>query len=108
MKIISIVGITIVALTAVTIVAQAHKPATSGKSVPVVDGKGNLRVPANYQTSYEYLGSWAIAAEQGQGSKELHNVYASPGTIETYRKNGKFSDGAVLVKEVFEPATKQM
>src|SRR3954447_23467620 len=108
MKIISIVGISIVALTAVGIVAQGHKPVTSGKSVPVVDAKGNLRVPANYQTSYESLGSWAIAADQGQGSKELHNVYASPGTIEAYRKNGKFSDGTVLVKEVYEAATAPM
>jgi hypothetical protein len=108
MKIIRIVGISIVALTAVAIVAQSHKPITSGKSVPVVDAKGNLRVPANYQTSYEYLGSWAIAADQGQGSKELHNVYASPGTIEAYRKNGRYPDGSVLVKEVLETATKPM
>ena len=108
MKIINIVGISIIGLTAVAIVAQGHKPVTSGKSVPVVDAQGNLRVPANYQTSYESLGSWAIAADQGQGSKELHNVYASPGAIEAYRKNGRFSDGSVLVKEVFETATKPM
>src|SRR3954454_6387065 len=108
MKIIRIVGISIVALTAVAIVAQSHKPITSGKSAPVVDAQGNLRVPANYQTSYEYLGSWAIAADQGQGSKQLHNVYTSPGTIEAYRKNGRFPDGSVLVKEVFETATKPM
>jgi hypothetical protein len=29
-------------------------------------------------------------------------VYASPGTIDAYRKDGRFPDGAVLVKEVFD------
>ena len=32
---------------------------------------------------------------------DIHYAYASPGTAEYYRKNGKFPDGAVLVKEVF-------
>jgi hypothetical protein len=49
-----------------------------------------------------------VAADQGKGSKELHVVYASPGTIAAYRKHGRFPDGAVLVKEVFETATGQM
>jgi hypothetical protein len=35
-------------------------------------------------------------------------VYASPGTIAAYRKDGHFSDGAVLVKEVFKTTTKGM
>jgi hypothetical protein len=54
------------------------------------------------------LGSWAVAADQGQGSKELHVVYASPGTIAAYRRDGRFPNGAVLVKEVFQAATGQM
>jgi hypothetical protein len=49
-----------------------------------------------------------VAADQGKGSKELHDVYASPGTIAAYRRDGKFPDGAVLVKEVFEAATGEM
>src|SRR5262249_16252375 len=52
--------------------------------------------------------SWAVAADQGQGSKQLHVVYASPGTIAAYRTDGRFPDGAVLVKEVFKAATGQM
>jgi hypothetical protein len=32
-------------------------------------------------------------------------VYASPDTIAAYRRDGRFPDGAVLVKEVFEAAT---
>ena len=74
----------------------------------VVDGKGNMHVPENYRREYEYLGSWAVAADQGQGSKDLHLVYASPGTAEAYKAGGDFPDGTVLVKEVFQAATAPM
>ena len=40
----------------------------------VVDRTGNLRVPDGYRTTYQLLGSWAVAADHGQGSKELHVV----------------------------------
>jgi hypothetical protein len=78
------------------------------KAEAVVDAAGNLHVPNGYRTTYEFLGSWAIAADQGPGSKELHVVYASPGTITDYRTAGRFPDGAVLVKEVFEATTGQL
>ena len=83
--------------------------ATNGlRTEGVVDANGNLRVPADYRTAYQFLGSWAVAADQGQGSKEVHVVYASPGTIAAYRKDGHFPDGSVLVKEVFEATTAAM
>jgi Cytochrome P460 len=83
--------------------------ASNGSSTEaVVDGDGNLRVPRDYQTTYQSLGSWAVAADEGRGSKELHVVLASPGSVEAYRKNGRFPDGMVLVKEVFKTATKEM
>ena len=66
---------------------------------------GNLHVPEGYRTAYQLLGGWAVAADEGRGSKELHVVYASPGTITAYRNDGRFPDGAVLVKEVFQTAT---
>jgi len=78
------------------------------KRKAVADDAGNLHVPDTYRTTYELLGSWAVAADQGQGSKQLHVVYASPGTIAAYRKDGRFPDGAVLVKEVFQAATGEM
>jgi Cytochrome P460 len=83
--------------------------ATKGlQTETVADANGNLRVPANYRTAYQFLGSWAVAADQGQGSKEIHVVYTSPGTISAYRKDGRFPDGSVLVKEVFETTTGAM
>jgi Cytochrome P460 len=74
----------------------------------VVDASGNLRVPGDYRTAYEYLGNWAIAADQGPGAKQIHTVYASPGTTAAYRKSAGFADGSVLVKEVFSAATDAM
>jgi hypothetical protein len=81
--------------------------ATPG-STPPVDAKGNLHVPSNYRQIYEHLGSWAIAADSGSGSKQIHEVYASPGTIAAYRKTGEFPNGATLIKEVFATQTSPM
>ncbi|WP_298240344.1 cytochrome P460 family protein [uncultured Bradyrhizobium sp.] len=72
------------------------------------DREGHLHVPDDYRTTYQLLGSWAIAADEGKGSKEVHVVYASPGTIDAYRKTKRFPDGAVLIKEVFKSATAEM
>jgi len=82
--------------------------ADSSSAASVVDAGGNLRVPQDYRTTYQLLGSWAIAADEGRGSKEVHTVLASPGSIEAYRKDGNFPDGTVLVKEVFKTATKEL
>ena len=94
------------------VAAHGQMGATATSSGPnaeaVVDVTGNLHVPDAYRTTYQSLGSWAVAADQGKGSKELHVVYASPGTVAAYRKDRRFPDGAVLVKEVFETATGQM
>lgn len=73
-----------------------------------VDRFGKLHVPDNYRTTYQLLGTWAIAKDQGPGSAELHVVYASPGTVGAYRKNGNFPDGTILVKEVYRAATGAM
>ena len=86
--------------------ASARAALSSGKTA--VDSEGHLHVPDDYRTAYQLLGSWAIAADDGRGSKELHVVYASPGAIDAFQKDKRFPDGAVLVKEVFKTATKEM
>ena len=82
--------------------------AGAGASATVADtgvtATGDLRVPANYRETYQYLGTWAVAA----GSKEMHIVYASPGAAAGHRATGKFPGGATLVKEVFEATTGPM
>jgi hypothetical protein len=78
------------------------------KKESVVSADGALHVPAGYRTRYESLGSWSIAGDAGAGAKEMHVVYASPHAIEEFRTKGKFADGAVLVKEVWEAQTGAM
>jgi hypothetical protein len=99
------------AIVAIAAYGQIDAPASSkAPKAPVVavDAAGDLHVPDDYRTTYQFLGSWAVAADTGAGLKELHVVYASPGTITAYRKDGRFPDGAVLVKEVFQAATGKM
>lgn len=84
--------------------ATADEP-TAGA---VVDTNGNLRVPADYRTSYQFLGSWAVADGVGKSPTQLHVVYASTGTIAAYSKDKRFPDGSVLVKEVFQTETGKM
>ena len=33
----------------------------------IADADGALRVPADYRSMYEYLGTWAVAADKGEG-----------------------------------------
>lgn len=113
MKTIDVIAIGTAGISAmVAIAAHGQMDTTASSAAPiveaVVDAAGNLRVPDAYRSTYQSLGSWAVAADQAQGSKELHVVYASPGTIAAYRKDGRFSDGSVLVKEVFQAATASM
>jgi hypothetical protein len=100
----------LITMIAVAAYGQHNTPAPSNETRPdsIADANGNLHVPDVYLTTYESLGSWAVAGNQGQGAKEIHVVYASPGSIAAYRSEGHFPDGTVLVKEVYEAATSQM
>jgi hypothetical protein len=112
MKTIAVTGLALAGVAAMGALAAGQIGATASSNGPegdaVVDATGNLHVPHDYRTAYQLLGSWAVAGDRGQGSKELHVVYASPGTIAGYRRDGRFPDGAELVKEVFQAATGQM
>jgi hypothetical protein len=94
---------------AVTAYAQTStRSQYGGTTAAVVDEKGNLRVPSDYRSTYQMLGTWAVASDDRSGSKQLHVVYASPRAVAAYLKDGHFPDGAVLVKEVFNATTKDM
>jgi hypothetical protein len=112
MRIVRVSSIALAALSAIGVLtAYAQTDARSkygGAAAAVVDDKGNLRVPSDYRTAYQVLGTWAVAKEDGPGSKEMHVAYASPGTVAAYRKAGHFPDGTVLVKEVFKTTTQSM
>jgi hypothetical protein len=92
----------------VVAVAGAAAVSTSlAQPAGVVTGD-KLRVPDNYRMTYESLGAWAVAADSGVGSKEMHDVYASPGAIAAFKKSRSWQDGTVLVKEVFATDTAKM
>jgi hypothetical protein len=79
------------------------------RHVPSVeDAQGNIHVPVDYRDTYEYLGTWSVADDAAPGAKQMHVVYASPGTRAAYRRTGKFPDGTVIVKEQFEAVTALM
>src|SRR6266404_742363 len=99
------VVITLIITLVVTLVSlaghQQPKPQSNSSynGFDLVDKMGIIRKPADYRDRYQALGTFAV---QGlNGDTEMHYTYASPGTAEYYRKNGKFADGTVLVKEVF-------
>ena len=84
--------------------AQQH----SSKLSPAENAQGQLHVPSDYRDRYEYVGTWSAAADRTPGAKQLHVVYASPGTRAAFKRTGQFPDGTVLVKEQLEAATAQM
>ena len=69
--------------------AQDEAPAFS----PWVDNEGNISLPENFRIEWSHLGSWGLA-------DGMHDVYAQAESIAAYKRDGKFPDGAVLVKEV--------
>jgi hypothetical protein len=98
----------VLSIAAVVAPANAKEKAIAA-SASIADASGAFHVPDGYRSSYDYLGSWSIAAPQGkQGAAQMHAVYASPRAVDGYKKNGKFSDGDVLVKEVYETETVPM
>ena len=72
---------------------------TSGSGFDLVDKNGIISKPSDYRDKFQILGVFSVADQSGD--TDLHYTYAPPGTAEYYRKNGKFADGTVLVKEVF-------
>jgi cytochrome P460 len=97
------------ALALLSMLACGQSPTLRGSRSPLpVDANGALHVPEKYRNTYEMLGTWAVMSQDGSSVGELHVVYASPGTVAAYRRNGRFPDDTVLVKEVFQASTSQM
>ena len=89
--------------------SRVRSSATNGlRTEAVVDANGNLRVPADYRTAYQFLGSWAVAADQAKVQKTSMSFTRRRARSAAYRKDGRFPDGSVLVKEVFEATTAPM
>src|SRR5258708_37968185 len=105
MKTLNVAGIGIAGIAVVIAVAADGQQNTAAsnnepEAETVVDAHGNLHVPDAYRTTYQALGSWAVASNHRKGSKEQHVVYASPGTIAPCRESRHLPHGAALVKGV--------
>lgn len=105
-RVLALASVCTISIGAVVLFSPPAGSQTGAAGTPsdLVDAGGNMRIPDNYRTGYEYLGSWAVAGED-RGSKQIHTVYASPGAVAAYKRDGRFPDGTVLVKEVFDAAT---
>lgn len=64
---------------------------------PYVDAKGNIQLPNDFRRTMVHLGTWYVAEGNASG---FHDVYAEPAAVDSYRKTGKWSDGATIVKEL--------
>lgn len=83
---------------AATLATFALLPATADEGFsPYVDAEGNISFPVGFRTSMLHLGSWYVP--EG-GASGFHDVYTEKATVESFRKTGKFPDGATLVKEL--------
>jgi len=67
---------------------------------PYVTKDGGISLPLDYREKFLHLGTWSVATKPGKPVDEMHNVYARPEDVRAYRRDGKFPDGAVLVKDV--------
>ena len=65
-----------------------------------VTKEGDISLPADYREKFLHLGTWAVATKPGKPVDELHGVYARPEDVQAFRRDGKFPDGTVLVKDV--------
>lgn len=82
----------------------------------LVDDKGNITLPTDFQESWTFLGTWSIAekdvatssAASGHGAAGLHNVYTQRGVAKYFQQHGKFPDGAVIIKELLKAVTASM
>ena len=84
-------------------VAAQNKESFDG--FKLVDKTGNIHKPDSNRELYQALGTYMVLDPK---SNQMHFTYASPGTAEYYRRNKKFADGTVLVKEVFGTDHAQM
>ncbi len=96
------------AIVAAVLVAAALPIALAGLLSRHVPKDGVITVPKNYQTEWTLLGTWSIADKEKAGAEGLHYVYTQPETVQYYRENGEFPDGAVLVKELRKANTSQL
>jgi cytochrome c len=77
--------------------AQAAKAEEFSK---YVDASGGISLPEDFETAFVHLGTVAVAPKPDQPVNELHGTYTRTEDLAAFLRDGKFPDGAVLVKDV--------
>ena len=80
--------------------ADDLRAATADDFSAYVTKEGDISLPMDYREKFLHLGTFAVASNPDKPVNEMHNVYARVEDIQAYRRDGKFPDGAVLVKDV--------
>ena len=75
-----------------------------------VEAEAVLQVPAvDYRKDWVQLGTFSVLADKpAAGAKEFHVVYTARQNVDEYRETGRFPDGAVLLKDVFNTRTEAL
>src|SRR5262245_66643456 len=73
--------------------SRSQSAAAPGK---YVDTDGTIRLPEDYRLLWTHLGSWYVEDKNG-GPGEVHDVYAEPEAVVTFRITGKWPHGATIV-----------
>jgi cytochrome P460 len=73
-----------------------------------VDSKGKIRRPDNFREDWTHLGSWYVTNEGMSEGATLHDVYATPESVASFKEKGEWPDGSVLVKAVSNTTTQQL
>src|ERR1700740_3820001 len=89
----------LVVLTGLQPVRSQSKGSANG--FDLVDNTGNIRKPADVRDLYQSLGVYTPV--DLNNNTEMHYTYATRGTAEYYRRNGKSADGTAPEKELFAP-----
>ena len=80
--------------------AEDPPASKADKFSPYVAKDGAISLPLDFRDKFLHLGTWAVATKPDKPVEELHSVYSRPEDVRAYRRDGKFPDGAVLVKEI--------
>jgi cytochrome c len=75
---------------------------------PYVTKDGGISLPLDYREKFLHLGTYAVATKPDKPVDEMHNVYARPEDVKAYRRDGKFPDGAILVKDVTKVGSEKL
>ncbi|GAL33272.1 hypothetical protein JCM19240_1968 [Vibrio maritimus] len=85
-------------LTAFGTNASLSNPADTYKEL--VDNKGNISFPTDFQTELVHVGTTAVIAPDSKRVQNLNGIYAQGAAVEHYNSTGEWPDGTVFVKDV--------